>query len=53
MEEPKLAGIRKAVSTLGSSLGLWIFALLYAVTSSHATSITWILMITPERAGTR
>jgi MFS family permease len=41
------AGVREAVATLGSSTGLWILSLLYAVTGSHATSITWVLVLTP------
>lgn len=41
------AGVREAVATVGSSAGLWILSLLYAVTSSHAASITWLLILTP------
>lgn len=41
------AGVREAVSTLGSSFGLWILSSLYVVTSSHSDSITWILVLTP------
>lgn len=41
------AGVREAVGTVGASLGLWGVSLLYAVTGSHAESITWILILTP------
>ena len=41
------AGMREALGTVGASLGLWIVGLLYAATSSHAVSITWILVLTP------
>ena len=41
------AGMREAVGTVGSSLGLWVLGLLYAVTGSHAISNTWILVLTP------
>jgi putative MFS transporter len=41
------AGMREAVGTVGSSLGLWIVGLLYAVTGSHAASNTWLLVLTP------
>jgi predicted MFS family arabinose efflux permease len=41
------SGVREAVATLGSSLGLWIVSSLYAQTSSHPESITWVLALTP------
>jgi MFS-type transporter involved in bile tolerance (Atg22 family) len=41
------AGVREAVGTVGASLGLWSVSLLYAVTGSHAESITWVLILTP------
>jgi putative MFS transporter len=41
------AGMREALGTVGSSLGLWIVGLLYAVTGSHAVSNTWILVLAP------
>jgi putative MFS transporter len=41
------AGLREAVATVGSSAGLAIVSVLYAVTSSHAASITWLLILTP------
>jgi len=41
------AGMREAVGTVGSSLGLWAVSLLHGTTGSHAASITWILVLTP------
>jgi putative MFS transporter len=41
------AGMREALATVGSSLGLWIVGLLYAVTGSHASSNTWMLVLAP------
>jgi putative MFS transporter len=41
------AGVREAVGTVGASLGLWVLTLLFALTGSHATSITWALLLTP------
>jgi putative MFS transporter len=41
------SGVREAVSTMGSTLGLWILTVLYGVTGSHPISITWILVLTP------
>lgn len=40
-------GVREAVTTVGASLGLWVLSLLFAVTGSHAVSITWVLVLTP------
>jgi putative MFS transporter len=41
------AGMREALGTVGASLGLAMVSLLYALTGSHPTSITWILIVTP------
>jgi putative MFS transporter len=41
------AGTREVVGTIGASLGLWVLSLLFAVTGSHAISITWVLLLTP------
>jgi hypothetical protein len=35
------------VGTLGGVFGLWLEGQLYAVTGSHAASITWMLLATP------
>ncbi len=41
------AGVREAVGTIGSSLGLLAVSVMHPITGSLATSITWILVLTP------
>jgi len=41
------SGVRQLVATLGASLGLFVEGILYGVTGSHATAITWMLVVTP------
>jgi putative MFS transporter len=39
------SGMRAAVATVAGSAGLWIEASLYPLAGSHATAITWLLVI--------
>ena len=41
------AGVREAVGTVGSSLGLFALTLLHPASGGHAASITWLLVLTP------